>query len=261
MQPLGCEKYGSDNSIWLVKFRPDDAFARHRGVLCLTFDDGHFASWRKALPIFDRYGAKATFYVHGPIGKKQIDAIREFQSYGHTVGLHGFRHQKAVDRVAKVGLEAYLAEEVDSQLEPLRKAGLEVRDWGYPCSQRNEEIDRALEKRFARMRTGHIFNRDPAVTPLAACDGAFASRKDVAKAHLLWSTGFGTKYKGVAEDIAKGLERLAARDEVLILYTHDVKETADGTPHNTTLAALETILSKASELGVAVVGLEDLESL
>ena len=63
MQPLGCERYGSDNSLWLarVKFkvgRPS------RGALCLTFDDRHFANWQRARAVFKKHGAHATFFVY-----------------------------------------------------------------------------------------------------------------------------------------------------------------------------------------------------
>ena len=32
------------------------------GILCLTFDDSHWENWEKALPVFEKHGAKATFF-------------------------------------------------------------------------------------------------------------------------------------------------------------------------------------------------------
>ena len=261
MQPRGCERYGGDNSLWLVKVGGAKAPAARRGVLCLTFDDGHFDSWRKALPLLDKYGAKATFFVNGPIGPKQVAGVREFQSYGHSVGLHGQRHQKAAARLAQLGEAGYLAEEVEPQLAALRKAGLEVRCWAYPMSDRNEATDRALARHFTHLRAGHVFGRDPAVKPLATCDEAYAPRKGAGTRLVLPGVGFNSVSPLIVADVARGLERLAERDELLVLYSHDIRAVPDRDRHNTSLDVLEGILKKARELGVAVVGFDDLDAL
>jgi len=255
---LGAVAFGSAS---VGVFRPDEALTRHRGILCLTFDDGHFDSWRKALPLFDQYGARATFFVNGEIGPQQVAALREFQSRGHSVGLHGLRHLDAVRRCAEVGAEAYFAEEVEPQLAPVRQAGLSVRNWGYPNSERNGTTDDVLLRCFSRLRTGHVFGRDPAKMPLAACDAAFVPREEIAERKVLSGMGFGSKFPGIAEDLERGLERLAERDEALVLYSHDIKAVSDNNKNNTSLDVLERVLSKAHALGVAVVGFDDLDEL
>ena len=40
---------------------------RGRGLLLLRFDDRNFDGWEKALPLFEKTGAHATFFINGAI--------------------------------------------------------------------------------------------------------------------------------------------------------------------------------------------------
>jgi peptidoglycan/xylan/chitin deacetylase (PgdA/CDA1 family) len=69
---------------------PSDA----RGV-ALTFDDGpHPVHTRRILDILDARGAKATFFVIGTKAKRHRDVVEEIVRRGHTVGVHGFAHDR-----------------------------------------------------------------------------------------------------------------------------------------------------------------------
>jgi len=258
MQPLGCEKYGSDNSLWFVRASERPAAKKGRGVLLLTFDDGHLDNWDKALPLFDRYGMHATFFVNGEPDEGKLMKMRTYQSYGHSVGLHGARHVRATPFIREKGMAAYLEAEIAPQLAAIRAAKLEVRNFAYPMSDRDEATDAALRPHFTRMRTGHLFGRDPAKTPLATCDEAFVSREQLARSPVLAGLGFGSQHPGIADDLERGLERLATRNEALVLYSHDITPTADGDSHNTSLDVLARILDKAHALGIEVIGFDDL---
>lgn len=256
MQPHGCEKYGSDNSIWLVRLQ--ERVPRKRGVLALTFDDRSIGHWRAMLPIFDRYGAHATFFINGKLGPGEIGFMREMQSRGHSVGLHGQTHARVRPLVEGKGRDAFWAQEIQPQLAAVKAAGLDVRNFAYPCSDRSDETDEILGAHFVHLRSGHIFNRNPAETPLAGLDAAFLPRQGIGARLLLYGMGVGSSFSGIADDLEKGLERLAEKDEVLVLYTHDVKPTADGDAHNTSLDVLERVLKKAFELGIDVLGFDEL---
>ena len=64
------------------------------GALCLTFDDRNFDAWEANLPLFRKYGAHATFFVCGPIDDRAAACLRRLADEGHSIGLHGLRHQK-----------------------------------------------------------------------------------------------------------------------------------------------------------------------
>ena len=256
MQPRGCENHGSDNSLWLVKLR--ERAPRNRGALVLTFDDRHIDHWRTMLPLFDRYGAHATFFIYGKLGPEEIGFMREMQSRGHSVGLHGQTHARVKPTIAQKGKDAYWAQDVQPQLDAVKAAGLEVRNFAYPCSDRSEETDEMLGAQFRRLRSGHIFRRNPEKDPLSTLDAAFLPREGVSARRLLNGMGVGSYFPSIADDLEKGLDRLATRNEVLVLYTHDVKPTGDGHPNNTSLDVLERVLKRASELGVDVLGFDEI---
>ena len=50
-------------------------FPGKRGVLCLTFDDRNFKCWMNALPIFRKYGARASFFIKGEIDEEALALI------------------------------------------------------------------------------------------------------------------------------------------------------------------------------------------
>ncbi|MBR4172720.1 MAG: polysaccharide deacetylase family protein, partial [Kiritimatiellae bacterium] len=79
-----------------------------RGALCLTFDDRNFDAWERNIPLFEKYGAHATFFVCGAIDARAEKCMRRLSAAGHSIGLHGMRHQKATDALQKLGEEGYL---------------------------------------------------------------------------------------------------------------------------------------------------------
>ena len=69
---------------------PDDA----NGV-ALTFDDGPDPiHTREVLDVLEKHDAKATFFVIGHKAEKHPELIREILERGHTLGVHGFAHDR-----------------------------------------------------------------------------------------------------------------------------------------------------------------------
>ena len=65
-----------------------------RGV-ALTFDDGPDpVHTRAVLDALDTHAAKATFFVIGKKAEAHADVVREILARGHTVGVHGFAHDR-----------------------------------------------------------------------------------------------------------------------------------------------------------------------
>jgi peptidoglycan/xylan/chitin deacetylase (PgdA/CDA1 family) len=66
-----------------------------RGRVALTFDDGpHPHSTRQVLRILEQRGHRATFFVLGRKALAHPDVVREIHAAGHTLGLHGFIHDR-----------------------------------------------------------------------------------------------------------------------------------------------------------------------
>ena len=214
------------------------------GVLCLTFDDSHFPDWEAVLPIFAEHGAHATFFAYHEIDDAAIDSLRRLSAAGHSIGLHGLRHQKAPDAVASLGEEGYLADEIEPQLAACRAAGLPVRSFAYPNSRHTPQTDELLLRHFRRLRGGGDFEGP---FPLA----------EAATRRYLPGIGIGPYYHRGGAEIAAMLPAAAEGNAVLVVYSHGIGETAEGVSMSRT--DLETILLAAEKLGMAVLGFDELD--
>lgn len=226
-----------------------------KGVLVLSFDDGewNFDGWLKAIPVFEKYDATATFFVSGPIDRRAVAVMKELRKHGHTVGLHGFKHEKAVDLVKKIGLEAYWTREIEPQLTACAKAGLAVRDFSYPYAQRTPELDAFLfGKGFARVRGATDYPAGGA----ANCGACFFPAKDCPTTRLMAGIVACTAEKVTSEDLVACVRRAGAKDEVFQAIAHDIA--AKPSRIGLDLAWLEAMLKAAKEADVRVCGYDKL---
>ena len=261
-RPESCVRYGSDNTLWLarVKFQVEDP-SKVRGTLCLTFDDRNFAAWRKAMPLFDKYGARATFFISGPVDGAVFGMMKELRRHGHSIGLHGLKHARAPKLLKELGPEGYLRAEVLPQLDAAKAEGFVIRNFGYPYSTCDAATEEALARHFSRRRTGCVFGRDPKKRPLAACDELFVPEAEFCRRGLLSGTGVGSLFDGMEEDVVKAVERLSARGEGLVLYTHSIRNDGSRAANDVSLGTLEALLRAAREKGVRVIGFDELDAL
>ena len=264
-----CVKYGSDNALWLarVDFRIDcpgpsmkgGASRGTKGALCLTFDDRNFAGWRRELPRFRRYGAHATFFVNGAIDEAAVETMKALKSEGHSLGFHGLTHSRATDLLATLGEDGYLRAEVLPQVDAARAAGLDVVNWAYPMSRRSGRTDAVLGRYFKRLRTGCLFRKAIVEDPMDGHDEVFVPAKDASSRKVLFGTAIPSAHPTWLEDVAGALRRAAERNEILVLYAHDIRNDGGRDPHDISGEQLESILSAAGELGLPVIGFDELD--
>ena len=66
-----------------------------RRAVALTFDDGpHPVTTRRILAALAGTGHRATFFVLGTKARRHPDVIREIHAAGHTLAVHGDRHDR-----------------------------------------------------------------------------------------------------------------------------------------------------------------------
>ena len=247
---------------WRCHLRPK--VGDGKGALLLAFDDRGFDGWIAALPIFDKYRAHATFFVCGTLDKKAIDAMKVLSAKGHTVGLHGLSHRNADKAVADMGEDLYWKEEVEPQLNICRMLGIPVSSFAYPNCRRTDATDALFFSRGFRYVRGSTWltPHDPkgpkqeGRLPLSSCDAAFVPASAIVSNRLLRTSIVGAYYHTDTNDLVRCIERARARDEVLVLTSHDIAERPSGIGMPVTW--LELVLSKAEELGMAVVGYDEL---
>jgi peptidoglycan/xylan/chitin deacetylase (PgdA/CDA1 family) len=64
-------------------------------AIALTFDDGpHPVTTRAVLEILRAHDVRATFFLLGHKVVAHPDVVREIHAAGHTIGVHGFQHDR-----------------------------------------------------------------------------------------------------------------------------------------------------------------------
>ena len=241
------------------------ALPLRKGALVLSFDDRNFADWEKAIPLFDKYGAHATFFFCGPVDDEAKGPLKALAAKGHSIGLHGLKHQNADDAVTAMGAEAYFAEEIEPQLAGCRAAGIRVTSFAYPNSRCTDETDALFRaKGFTHIRGGHkgVAPYDPkgekqaGLQPLHAVDRIFFPTSERENQFRLDTVIAGEAYHTDIEDVLACIRRCAERNEVFVLTSHGIAP--DAKHINMKTEWLERILATAKECGVPCLGFDEL---
>ena len=228
------------------------------GVL-LTFDDTHVAEWVAAMPLFEEYGAKATFFVtrFDQLSPGQIDGLHKLEAAGHTIGCHGLRHVKAAEFTAKHPMDDYLAVEITPALDAMAQAGFTPTSFAYPSSNNNAATDAALLKTFRHLRTGTAPKNGERY---AGMDRLFTPLDGVKERGCLIGRGIDRIGKPGNEDtlaqLFEAMERAAKNGELLTLYSHNIAK--DSKSHHIMPATLEKVLKRGKELGLRFYGYDEL---
>ena len=91
-------------------------------ALSFTFDDARLTQVDKGIPLLDKYGVKATFYVSPDNMKQRLDGWKAAVTKGHDIGNHSLLHPCTVNYgwPPEAQLETYTLErmriELDSQV-------------------------------------------------------------------------------------------------------------------------------------------------
>lgn len=116
-------------------------------LVALTFDDGpHKTNTPRLLEIFDKYDAKATFFLLGELIPKNPDIVKSMLDKGHQVANHSYDHQS----FSKIGLQATKDQIARTNEEIFKATG--YRENFYvrpPYGALNEEVRQGAGVTFA----------------------------------------------------------------------------------------------------------------
>lgn len=235
------------------------------GVLLLSFDDRNFEDWVNVLPLFGKYGAHATFFISGEMDNSALRAAKRLRSQGHSVGLHGLDHANAPESIKAKGAERYYKDEIAAPSARCYVSHLPVTSFAYPNCRRTVETDQLLyAKGFERVRGGvkGAAPYDPRGEmqgdrkPLSTNEAVFFPVDELPTHRLVETVLMGESYHTDIDEILECLRRIAERREVLSLTSHGISPDARGI--NMKTEWLEKILATALELGIRVMGFDEL---
>ena len=226
---LGYAQYGGDAEV-----KKDGGFQWPDGkrvAVSLTFDDARPSQLENAIPILDRHGVKASFYVNPqPLAERAAEWRRVADS-GHEIGNHSATHPCSGnflwsrDRALEDQTLESIAADIDRATREIEELiGVRTRTFAYPCGQkfvgRGRHTRSYVPVVAERLLAGRGWLGEGPNDP-AFCDPA----------QLL-----GMEFDGLAFAAVNALiEQAAERGAWLILCGHDVGESGRQTVLASTL--------------------------
>lgn len=114
--------------------------------LAFSFDDHHLAIWSSMRPMFDRHGAKVTFFIsaYHTLTEEERGQLRALADDGHDIQYHSTNHRNAADYAATHGAAAWITDDIAPDLAALRGDGYDPTAFAYPYGARNATTDAAI---------------------------------------------------------------------------------------------------------------------
>jgi len=123
--------------------------------IVLTFDDAYFDDWIKMLPIFQKYNAKATFFISLNYPVKKMDykvKILKLYDAGNEIGIHTMNHPHLSDYLKHHSLNYYYHHEILPEVNYLKNIGISPTSFAYPYGEQNPKSNTFLSKYFNKIR-------------------------------------------------------------------------------------------------------------
>lgn len=116
------------------------------GGIAISFDDHFIREWYELRPLFQKYNAKATFYITCPdsLGAKEVAMLKQLEQEGHEIGFHGTVHSKSTELMAAGGPKGYTETELTPGLRHMHAAGFEPTSYAHPGGNHNARVDSTL---------------------------------------------------------------------------------------------------------------------
>ena len=178
--------------------------------MLLSFDDNFMEVWERNFDLFDRYGAKVTFFVQGEYCSFCSEALKR----GHDVGYHSLNHLN----LPKVSRQEFYHETL-SQTEVFRNAGVPLLSFAYPFGLSEPWMHEELLKSYRILRgygvTFRVYNT------AVIREGYISSR---ALDTILFKEE--TDFMAAVDEMLKTVKFIDG-DMILPVTSHDISDTAD----------------------------------
>ena len=201
-------------------------FAEFKGdalaAVSMTFDDGLPSQLEKAIPILDKYGLNATFFIHTdnikPTWASTWDAWVPVVKSGHEVG----SHTKSHPALSELSNARRIRDEINGSANYIEQnLGVRPISFAYPFSDVNDVIRR-------KVRDVYFIDRDNCRmwggAEFTATEGIENIKKSVKKGELFYCMMHGVdddSFRSIAEeDLSEIVEYLADHRETIWTDTY-----------------------------------------
>jgi peptidoglycan/xylan/chitin deacetylase (PgdA/CDA1 family) len=111
-------------------------------ALSLTFDDARLSQIDTGIPLLDKYGVKATFYISPGTMLERSDKWKSAVLNGHDIGNHSLNHPCSGNFTwsRNMALEEYTLQKMKNELDSASNLiketlGIQALSFAYPCGQ------------------------------------------------------------------------------------------------------------------------------
>lgn len=209
-------------------------------AVSLTFDDARLSQVDNGIPLLDRFGVKATFYVTPDPMLRRIDGWRKAVNNGHEIGNHSLTHPCTgnFSWSRDNALEDYslkrMKKDIDSASEIVRRElGIQPVSFAFPCGQtfigRGKNTKSYIPLIATMFETGRGWLNEGPNDPLF-CD-------------LSQLTGMELDNKSF-DEIRRLIESAKSKGQWLVLAGHEMGNEG---PQTSLLATIEAICQYASD--------------
>jgi peptidoglycan-N-acetylglucosamine deacetylase len=209
-------------------------------AISLTFDDARLSQPDLGIPLLDKYGVKATFYLSPDNMLQRVDDWKRAVKNGHDIGNHSLLHPCTgnFDWSRNKALENYTLLSMNSELDSANALinmtlGITPVSFAYPCGQkfvgRGKETKSYIPVVAAKFESGRGW-LDEAPNDPSFCD---------------MSQLTGMELDGKSFDQIKAIiETARAKGSWLVLAGHEMK---DGGSQTSLLSTIEAICKYAAD--------------
>jgi len=201
-----------------------------RAAISLSFDDARPSQLVHGVPLLDRHGVRATFYVSPPNLERRVDEWARAAANGHEIGNHTLTHPCSGNFAfsRSNALEDYTLPRMEQELLGANQRieqllGLRPTTFAYPCGQTYVGRGEAVQSYVPLVARHFVVGRgafSEAHNDPTACDLA-----------QIYSPGFD---RSSWEDVRPFVEKAVAEGGWLVLVGHNIIPQGDGpTQHQT----------------------------
>ncbi len=233
----------------------------HKGGIALSFDDRYVAQWDSLRPLLKKYNTKATFYVtqFGSLSDTEKQILLDLQADGHEIGCHGAMHVGSIDYVLHTSMEAYLRNEIEAELKPMRALGLAPTSFAHPGGQQIWLIDRKLLTYFVLLRDVALSEQNifslKFRRPVFAMNEIFYHFDGENRVNaLLIDQGANVSFNSIEH----GLIRAKNTGSAMMLFGHRPIFKQSKEPYAFSVSFLEKILVRANTMGLQTYTMSEL---
>jgi peptidoglycan-N-acetylglucosamine deacetylase len=132
------------------------------GGIAISFDDHFIKEWYELRPLFQKYNAKATFFItcDDSLNAEEVAMLKQLEKEGHEIGFHGTVHAKSTELMAAGGPKGYIETELEPGMRHMTAAGFRPTSYAHPGGNHNDRVDSVLlTKGFTILRDVAISRR------------------------------------------------------------------------------------------------------